>query len=190
MALKVSRRSGVSPFIALDVLRHANEREAAGGDVLHLRAERGTVQIANPHGVRSTHFVAITGPNSAASRADVFAIRRALVERAILCSRRHGVRAEQLGPPENRVQRRAKLVRQGGQEFVFHAVRLAFSHEQFRAFLLGTAPLADLAAQLLVRSREFLLAKLDPLEHAVERVDQGAQLVFRPSFCPEGVVAA
>jgi aspartate/methionine/tyrosine aminotransferase len=33
---KVSRRGGVPPFIAMDVLRAANERAAAGHDVLHL----------------------------------------------------------------------------------------------------------------------------------------------------------
>ncbi|MBO0737881.1 MAG: aminotransferase class I/II-fold pyridoxal phosphate-dependent enzyme, partial [Alphaproteobacteria bacterium] len=36
MTLRVSRRGLVPPFIAMDVLRTANEREAAGGDVLHL----------------------------------------------------------------------------------------------------------------------------------------------------------
>lgn len=36
MALKISRRGGVAPFIVMDVLRAANERAAAGGDVLHL----------------------------------------------------------------------------------------------------------------------------------------------------------
>ncbi|RDD63006.1 pyridoxal phosphate-dependent aminotransferase [Ferruginivarius sediminum] len=36
MALKVSNRAGVSPFIVMDVMRAANERAAAGGDVLHL----------------------------------------------------------------------------------------------------------------------------------------------------------
>ncbi len=36
MALKISRRGRVDPFIAMDVLRMANERAIAGGDVLHL----------------------------------------------------------------------------------------------------------------------------------------------------------
>jgi aspartate/methionine/tyrosine aminotransferase len=36
MALKIARRGRVDPFIALDVLRMANERAMAGGDVLHL----------------------------------------------------------------------------------------------------------------------------------------------------------
>ena len=36
MALKIAKRGQVPPFIAMDVLRAANERAAAGGDVLHL----------------------------------------------------------------------------------------------------------------------------------------------------------
>jgi aspartate/methionine/tyrosine aminotransferase len=36
MTLRASRRGRVPPFIAMDVLRAANEREAAGADVIHL----------------------------------------------------------------------------------------------------------------------------------------------------------
>ena len=36
MALKVAARGSVPPFIVMDVLREANERAAAGQDVLHL----------------------------------------------------------------------------------------------------------------------------------------------------------
>ncbi|MBN4016608.1 aminotransferase class I/II-fold pyridoxal phosphate-dependent enzyme [Rhodospirillaceae bacterium AH-315-P19] len=36
MVLKVSKRGAVPPFLVMDVLRAANEREAAGEDVLHL----------------------------------------------------------------------------------------------------------------------------------------------------------
>ena len=36
MGLKIAGRGQVDPFIALDVLRMANERSMAGGDVLHL----------------------------------------------------------------------------------------------------------------------------------------------------------
>src|ERR1700736_5840944 len=36
MSLRVSRRGLVPPFIAMDVLRAANEREAGGADVIHL----------------------------------------------------------------------------------------------------------------------------------------------------------
>src|ERR671931_915432 len=36
MPLKLSRRGRVPPFIVMDVMRAAHERELAGGDVLHL----------------------------------------------------------------------------------------------------------------------------------------------------------
>ena len=36
MVLKVAKRGAIPPFIVMDVLRAANEREAAGEDVLHL----------------------------------------------------------------------------------------------------------------------------------------------------------
>lgn len=36
MPLKVARRAAVPPFIAMEVLRAANERAAAGEKVLHL----------------------------------------------------------------------------------------------------------------------------------------------------------
>lgn len=36
MSLKVARRGRIPPFIVMDVMRAANEREAAGKDVLHL----------------------------------------------------------------------------------------------------------------------------------------------------------
>jgi aspartate/methionine/tyrosine aminotransferase len=49
MALKLARRSGIPPFIAMDVLRAANERAAAGADVLHL--EVGQPATPAPKGV-------------------------------------------------------------------------------------------------------------------------------------------
>ncbi len=36
MALKVSRRTDIAPFFVMEVMRAADEREEAGGDVLHL----------------------------------------------------------------------------------------------------------------------------------------------------------
>jgi len=36
MTLRQSRRGIIPPFIAMDVLRAANEREAAGADIIHL----------------------------------------------------------------------------------------------------------------------------------------------------------
>jgi aspartate/methionine/tyrosine aminotransferase len=49
MALKLSKRGRVEPFIALDVLRMANERAMAGGEVLHL--EIGQPGGGAPHAV-------------------------------------------------------------------------------------------------------------------------------------------
>jgi aspartate/methionine/tyrosine aminotransferase len=46
---KISRRSGIPPFIAMDVLRAANERAASGADVLHL--EVGQPATPAPGGV-------------------------------------------------------------------------------------------------------------------------------------------
>jgi aspartate/methionine/tyrosine aminotransferase len=50
MSLRVSRRGLVPPFIAMDVLRAAEEREAAGADVLHL--EVGQPGSQAPEAVR------------------------------------------------------------------------------------------------------------------------------------------
>ena len=44
----------------------------------------GAIHVAEPHGVRSADLVAIAGADAAAGRADVLAVRRALVERAVL----------------------------------------------------------------------------------------------------------
>jgi aspartate/methionine/tyrosine aminotransferase len=49
MALKLSRRGRIPPFIAMDVLRAANEAAAAGSDVLHL--EVGQPATPAPAGV-------------------------------------------------------------------------------------------------------------------------------------------
>src|SRR5258708_14991 len=40
MALKTARRAGISPFYAMEVLRAANQRAAAGETVLHLELGR------------------------------------------------------------------------------------------------------------------------------------------------------
>jgi aspartate/methionine/tyrosine aminotransferase len=47
--LKISERGRIAPFIAMDVLRAANERQAAGADVLHL--EVGQPGTPAPKGV-------------------------------------------------------------------------------------------------------------------------------------------
>ncbi len=49
MALKLSRRGRIPPFIAMDVLRAANQAAAAGDDVLHL--EVGQPATPAPAGV-------------------------------------------------------------------------------------------------------------------------------------------
>jgi aspartate/methionine/tyrosine aminotransferase len=57
MALKLARRSGIPPFIAMDVLRAANERAASGADVLHL--EVGQPATPAPQGVLAAAHAAL-----------------------------------------------------------------------------------------------------------------------------------
>ena len=49
MALKISRRGAIPPFIVMDVLRAANQRQSERGDVLHL--ELGQPSTGVPRGV-------------------------------------------------------------------------------------------------------------------------------------------
>ncbi|MDV7339410.1 pyridoxal phosphate-dependent aminotransferase [Terasakiella sp. A23] len=49
MTLKIAKRGTVAPFIVMDVMRAANEREALGGDVIHL--EVGQPSTGAPKGV-------------------------------------------------------------------------------------------------------------------------------------------
>ncbi|NVJ93796.1 MAG: pyridoxal phosphate-dependent aminotransferase [Methylocystaceae bacterium] len=49
MTLKIAKRGSVAPFIVMDVMRAANEREARGGDVIHL--EVGQPSSGAPKGV-------------------------------------------------------------------------------------------------------------------------------------------
>ncbi len=49
VALKIAKRGTIPPFIVMDVMRAANERAAAGGDVLHL--EIGQPSTAAPRAV-------------------------------------------------------------------------------------------------------------------------------------------
>ncbi|MDX1711123.1 MAG: pyridoxal phosphate-dependent aminotransferase [Rhodovibrionaceae bacterium] len=60
MALKVSARGNVSPFIVMDVLRAANERQAAGESVLHL--EVGQPGSPAPPAVLEAGRRALGGP--------------------------------------------------------------------------------------------------------------------------------
>ena len=65
MALKVAGRGRVPPFIVMDVMRAANEREAAGGDVLHLEVgQPGTPApdgaLAAARAARDGHLIGYT----------------------------------------------------------------------------------------------------------------------------------
>ena len=59
MTLRASRRGLVPPFIAMDVLRAANEREAAGADVIHL--EVGQPGTSAPEAVLEAARRALVG---------------------------------------------------------------------------------------------------------------------------------
>ena len=59
MTLKIARRGLVPPFIAMDVLRAANERAAAGDDVLHL--EVGQPSTPAPAAVLAAARAALDG---------------------------------------------------------------------------------------------------------------------------------
>jgi aspartate/methionine/tyrosine aminotransferase len=59
MALKVSRRGQIPPFIVMDVLRAANDRAARGADVLHL--EIGQPSTGAPAGVIAAAEAALRG---------------------------------------------------------------------------------------------------------------------------------
>lgn len=48
MALKVSNRAEISPFIVMDVMRAANQRAAAGKDVLHLEVGQPSTAAPGP----------------------------------------------------------------------------------------------------------------------------------------------
>ena len=48
MALKVSRRTDIAPFFVMEVMRAADEREAAGGDVLHLEVGQPATPAPKP----------------------------------------------------------------------------------------------------------------------------------------------
>ncbi|NQV83311.1 MAG: pyridoxal phosphate-dependent aminotransferase [Rhodospirillales bacterium] len=48
MALKVSKRGSIPPFIVMDVMRDANEREADGEDVLHLEVGQPSTSAPGP----------------------------------------------------------------------------------------------------------------------------------------------
>ncbi len=59
MALKISRRGQIAPFIVMDVMRAANAREAEGADVVHL--EVGQPGTSAPAGVLDAARDALAG---------------------------------------------------------------------------------------------------------------------------------
>ncbi len=59
MALNTAKRGAIPPFIVMDVMRAANEREARGEDVLHL--EVGQPSTAAPAAVLEAAKAALTG---------------------------------------------------------------------------------------------------------------------------------
>jgi len=90
-------------------------------------------------------------------------------------------RFEQLRPAEHRVERRAQLVRQRGQEFILHAVdafglaaRALFAPQQLRALGFSAAALSNCSLQPLVRPRELLGPLANP---KVERVVRAPEVL-------------
>ena len=131
-----------------------------------------------------------TSSRSSIRRACTCALRSTFSSARSIDGDGHRVGAQQLGPAEDGVERRAQLVRERGQELVLQPVGFALAHQQLGALLLGAAPLGDFAPQLVVGPGELGLPRLDSLEHAVERVDQIAQLVVGRPRRPQRVVAA
>ena len=75
MALKVSARGQIPPFIVMDVMRAANERAATGADVLHL--EVGQPSTGAPAGVIAAATAALR--NDTLGYTDALEIGRAHV---------------------------------------------------------------------------------------------------------------
>jgi aspartate/methionine/tyrosine aminotransferase len=57
MVLRVARRGRIPPFIAMDVMRTANERAASGADILHLEVGQPSTPV--PAGVRAAARAAL-----------------------------------------------------------------------------------------------------------------------------------
>jgi aspartate/methionine/tyrosine aminotransferase len=79
MTLRASRRGLVPPFIAMDVLRAANEREAAGADVIHLEVGQPGTQA--PGAVReAARRALLETPIGYTDALGIVALRRAIAE--------------------------------------------------------------------------------------------------------------
>ena len=103
------------------------------------------------------------------SRACARALRSRLSSARAVCSGPPGTVADDLQPAEDRVERRAQLVRERGQELVLQAAR---------------------PGQLLVGGRQPAVAALHLLHHAVERVHERPDFVRRVLGRTERVVVA
>ena len=87
MTLKIARRAEVAPFMVMDVVRAANAREAAGGEVLHL--EVGQPGGGAPHGAREAAAAAVReGPLGYTETPGLPALRRRIARDY---AERHGV---------------------------------------------------------------------------------------------------
>jgi aspartate/methionine/tyrosine aminotransferase len=79
MTLRASRRGLVPPFIAMDVLRAANERAAAGADVIHLEVGQPGTQA--PQAVReAARRALLEAPIGYTDALGVMVLRRAVAE--------------------------------------------------------------------------------------------------------------
>ena len=79
MVLPQSRRSGISPFYVMEVMRAAEERAAAGGDVLHL--EVGQPSTPAPAGViEAAHAALDSDVLGYTTAAGLEALRRRIAE--------------------------------------------------------------------------------------------------------------
>ena len=103
-----------------------------------------------------------TSSRSSISRACAWALRSTFSSARSLELGRQRAGAQQPRPAEDRVERRAQLVRQRGEKLVLEPVRLA----------------------------QLRLALLDPVQHAVEGVDERAELVVGHLLRANRIVAA
>ena len=87
MALKVSKRGRIPSFIVMDVLRAANERQAAGEDILHL--ELGQPATSAPRGAIEAAQAALVAEPLGYTEA--FGLARLRARIAEFYHRRHGV---------------------------------------------------------------------------------------------------
>ena len=86
---------------------------------------------------------------------------------------------QQLGEADDRVERRAQLVGDVGEELALEAVRLEQAH-------IGLGELADLEVEALVHGTKLALSLLQAVEHAVEGPRQSLEVVARGELRARG----